>query len=84
MSEIIVWSKPKCVQCTAVKRAFDKAGIGYESRNLPDFPDELAAFIEAGFTAAPIVEAVGYETFAGYDPEKIREIVRDNRLGDAA
>lgn len=83
MSDITVWSKPKCVQCTAVKRAFDRAGVEYESLELPEHPEALAAFIRAGFTSAPIVEAAGFETFAGYDPEKVRAIIDAHRFEDA-
>ena len=76
MSEIIVWSKPNCVQCTAVKRAFDRIpNLRYEVKNLPDFPEKLQEFIDAGHTSAPIVEVKGFDTFAGFNPDAIRAIV---------
>ena len=71
---ITVWSKPSCVQCKAVYRAFDKAGVEYQVKNLPDFPEKLAEFIEAGFTAAPVVEATGHKTFAGFNPDAVKAI----------
>lgn len=75
MSAITVWSKPRCVQCSAVYRSFDKAGLEYEVKNLPDFPDVLAKFIEQGHTSAPVVEAEGFDTFAGFNPDAVKAIV---------
>lgn len=75
MSPIIVWSKKPCVQCGAVFRAFDKAGTAYEVRNLPDFPEELAAFKERGLMQAPIVESPYVETFSGFNPHMVNEII---------
>lgn len=75
--KITVWSKKPCVQCNAVYRALDGAGLKgkYEVINLPDFPDQLAAFKDRGLMQAPIVEAEGFETFAGYDPDAIKAII---------
>lgn len=77
---ITVWSKPNCVQCKAVYRAFDREpGLAYTIKNLPDFPEKLQAFIDAGFTAAPVVEADGHDTFAGYNPDAVKAIIESHR-----
>ena len=34
MSAVIVWSKPSCVQCTAVKRRLTEAGVPFEEYDL--------------------------------------------------
>lgn len=75
MSEITVWSKPNCVQCKAVYRAFDTAGVSYEVKNLPDHPEKLEWFKEHGFASAPVVEAEGFETFAGYNVNVVKAII---------
>jgi glutaredoxin-like protein NrdH len=76
---VVVWSKPSCVQCNAVYRAFDKAkmvkGVDYEVRNLPDFPEKLEEFKAAGLMQAPVVESDVAETFAGNNPYLVKEIV---------
>lgn len=72
---ITVWSKPNCVQCKAVYRSFDKAGVEYEVKNLPDFPDKLEQFKEKGFAAAPVVESPYCDTFAGFNPLLVKAIV---------
>jgi glutaredoxin-like protein NrdH len=73
---ITVWSKPNCVQCRAVYRAFDKAGTAYEVKNLPDFPEELEAFKDMGLMGAPVVEAAGFPIFSGFDPDAIKAVIQ--------
>lgn len=77
MSAVTVWSKPSCVQCKAVYRSFDKAGVKYEVKNLPDFPEELEAFKDMGFMGAPVVEAAGHPIFAGFEPDAVKAIVAE-------
>jgi glutaredoxin-like protein NrdH len=72
---ITVYSKPRCVQCTAVKRAFEKAGAAFEEKNILEHPDKLEEFLAAGLTSAPIVEADGHKTFAGFNPDAVKAIV---------
>ena len=74
---VTVWSKPNCVQCKAVYRALDKGKFPYEVKNLPDFPEKLEEFKAAGFMGAPVVEAAGHVTFAGYDPDAVKAIVAE-------
>lgn len=72
---VTVWSKPRCVQCTAVYRALDKGKVDYEIKNLPDFPEELEAFKAIGLMQAPVVFAEGLEPFSGFDPDAVEAIV---------
>jgi hypothetical protein len=51
--------------------------VEYEERNLPDFPEQLEAFMAAGHMQAPIVEADGHETFAGFVPDAVAAIVAE-------
>lgn len=73
--KITVWSKPNCVQCKAVYRAFDQAGVAYEEENLPDFPEKLEEFKAAGFLGAPVVVAEHFTTFAGFDPDEVKRVI---------
>ena len=75
MSQIIVWSKKPCVQCTAVFRSFDKAGVEYEVRNLPDFPEQIEVFKSRGLMQAPIVESPYAETFSGNNINVVKDII---------
>jgi glutaredoxin len=75
LSAIVIYSKKPCVQCTAVFRSFDKAGVEYEVRNLPDFPVEVEAFKARGLMQAPIVESPYVETFSGNNINLVKEII---------
>ena len=77
MSAVTVWSKPNCVQCKAVYRAFDKAGVEYEVKNLPDFPEQLERFKALNMASAPVVVAAGHDVFAGYNPDAVKAIVAE-------
>jgi len=72
---VIVWSKKPCVQCNAVKRALKAGGVEFEERNLPDYPEQLERFKADGHMGAPVVEAAGLETFAGFDPDAVKAII---------
>lgn len=72
---VTVWSKPNCVQCKAVYRALDKGRVPYTVMDLPDFPEKLEQFKARDLMQAPVVEADGLETFAGFDPGKVAEVV---------
>lgn len=82
MSVVTVWSKPACVQCKAVYRALDKAGVVYEVKNLPDHPLELEAFKLMDLMQAPVVEAEGVKTFSGFNPAAVAEVVALHGVGD--
>ena len=81
MRKIVVYSKPQCVQCDAVKRKFDQAGVAYIEANLLELPREaVEELMEAGHRAAPIVSIISddgslYDEFSGYDPQKTGEAI---------
>ena len=93
MRKIVVYSKPRCVQCDAVKRKFDQAGVAYIEANLLELPREaVEELMEAGHRTAPIVSIISddgslYDEFSGYDPQKTREAIaymKGGGGGDAA
>ena len=70
-----IYTKPVCKQCDMTKMLFDKLGIEYVLEDATD-PDNIAAFKELGFLAAPVV-AVGSsadDMWAGFQPPRIKEI----------
>lgn len=68
-----VYTKPQCVQCDMTKKELDKAGIPFEVEDLTD-PGNLAAAKELGFASAPVV-MVGDDGWAGFRPDKIKDLV---------
>jgi len=71
----IVYTKDNCVQCDATKRMMDKLGVPYDTVDITDNPEELDKLIALGYRAAPVVITESGESWAGFNPEKITELV---------
>lgn len=68
---ITVYSKPRCVQCDATKRALDKQGLEYTEVDMTMDPSALEFAKSLGYAQAPVVVA-GDEHWSGYRPDKIK------------
>ena len=71
---VIVWSKPNCVQCDATKRYLTKHEVPYEAREMT--PDMIEEFKDKGFMSAPIV-ATGKDMWAGFRMSKLEGLVKE-------
>ena len=70
---ITVYTKPACVQCTATKKALDKAGVSYETVDI-SMDDEARDYVMAlGHLQAPVVVA-GENHWSGFRPDRIRAL----------
>lgn len=70
---VTVYTKPACVQCTATKRALDKAGVSYTLIDIT-VDDEARDFcISLGYQQAPVVVA-GDAHWSGFRPERIKNL----------
>lgn len=58
----------ECSNCTATKKAMDRQGIPYVSREMTDV--EREGFKKAGHLAAPVV-ITETDVWAGFRPDKI-------------
>lgn len=70
---ITVYTKPACVQCTATKRALDKAGLDYELVDISEDEEARDRVMALGHLQAPVVSA-GEEHWSGFRPERIKEL----------
>lgn len=71
MSNVTVWSKSGCVQCTATYRALDAKGITYQVVDLEQEAGEtIEQFKARGLMQAPIV-ITDTDEWAGFRPDKI-------------
>lgn len=71
MSNVTVYSKAHCVQCTATYRALDSKGITYTVVDLEAEPQETVDQFKArGLMQAPIV-ITDTDQWAGFQPDKI-------------
>lgn len=70
---ITVYTKPACMQCTATKKALDRAGLEYELVDITMDSQALDYVMALGYTAAPIVVADG-EHWSGFRPDRIKSL----------
>ena len=70
---VTVYTKPRCVQCTATYRALDKKGIPYNSVDIYEDADALDRLKALGYQQAPVVDSpIG--DWSGFNPGKIDEL----------
>ncbi|KJL37075.1 Glutaredoxin-like protein NrdH [Microbacterium ginsengisoli] len=74
--DITVWTKPSCVQCTAVKRRLTEAGVPFTERDLTaeEHESDLEYFRKLGYRSAPIT-AHGAVAVPGFVPAEIDRII---------
>ncbi len=73
MSVITVYSKPSCVQCTATKKALDKAGLVYEVVDISQDDAARDYVMALGYLQAPVVVA-GDDHWSGFRPGRIEAL----------
>ncbi len=76
---IIVWTRPGCGPCLAVKAALRSKGVEYVERSLADATGaQIDAWRAAGALSAPVVESPS-GTFGGFEPAKVRALADARR-----
>lgn len=73
-TNITVYTKPACVQCTATRKALDKQGISYELVDISEDPAARDFVMSLGYTSAPVVVA-GEDHWSGFRPDRIKATV---------
>lgn len=73
MSQVIVYSKPACVQCTATQDRLIKDGIPHEVIDISVDDDAREKVMALGYSSAPVVVA-GDVHWSGFKPDKIKEL----------
>jgi glutaredoxin-like protein NrdH len=73
--KITVYTKRGCVQCDLTKKAFDRAGVIYETRDPSKDKDALEVLANLGYQGVPVVtvETPGraMDHWYGFIPAKI-------------
>ncbi len=67
---IVVYSKPACVPCTATTRALDRQGMEYDVIDISNDQDALELVQSLGYRQVPVVVA-GEKHWAGFRPDMI-------------
>ncbi|MCD2135944.1 glutaredoxin-like protein NrdH [Rhodococcus qingshengii] len=70
---ITVYTKPACVQCNAMYRALDKAGIEYDVIDITQNAQTRDYVTSLGYLQAPVVVA-GDMHFSGFRPDEISKL----------
>ncbi|MGJ0202777.1 glutaredoxin-like protein NrdH [Leucobacter sp. gxy201] len=73
MSQITVYTKPGCVQCTATYRALESAGLEYDVVDLSANEDALELVKALGYFTAPVV-TTPTDHWGGFRPDKINTL----------
>ena len=71
--DIIVYSKPQCVQCTATVRALQAKGIAHRVVDLTLDDSAMESVQSTGYRQAPVVVA-GERHWSGFRPDMISQI----------
>lgn len=68
---ITLYSKPRCVQCDATKRALTKRGIAFDEVDMATDLQALEYVKSLGFASAPVVVTQD-DSWCGFRPDKIK------------
>ena len=83
---LTLYTKPACVQCNATKRELKKhgltAGVDYDVVDVTEDSNALEKIKAMGFLAAPVV-ITETESWAGFQPDKIRDFIASARVAVA-
>ena len=72
--EVVVYSKPSCVQCNATYRALDSVGIEYRVVDLTQDDEALEYVQDLGYSQAPVVVASDEDHWSGFRPNHISRL----------
>lgn len=72
--QVIVYSRPHCIECNVLKRFLKDYGIEYENRNCSAHPEYLEDVKEMGFLGVPVTVVNG-EAVQGLEPDKILKLL---------
>ena len=74
MKPVTVYSKPNCVQCTAVKRWLTQHSIPFEVLDVSEDAAARAEIAQLGYRQVPVVMH-GEGHWYGYDPTRLAQIL---------
>jgi glutaredoxin-like protein NrdH len=83
MDQIIVYTKPACVQCNAVFRVLDKMGLQYRSVDISTDPEARGYVMALGYLSVPVVIANG-QHWSGFRPDRIKTLANQDSLPPTA
>lgn len=77
MSKITVYTKYNCPACELTKTLLVNEGVEFKTVNIEEDSNALNYIKNTlGFSSTPVVEVEGKETFAGFQPDKLKELIK--------
>ncbi|WP_217925077.1 glutaredoxin family protein [Miltoncostaea oceani] len=70
---ITLYTRPGCPGCRMSKQVLERNGVEFESRDVSEDADALAAIQTLGYTSLPVVVA-GLEHWSGYQPDRLQAL----------
>ena len=72
---IILYSKPNCMQCNFTKQCFENNNVEFTVKDVFESEEALAEVKELGFQSLPVIVADGVEPFFGFRPDLLEKLV---------
>ena len=72
---ITVYSKSGCPECTFTKKYLESENISYEEKRVDLNETYLEEVVLLGYRTLPVVKINEDETFTGYRPERLENLV---------
>lgn len=78
-TEVTLYNKPSCPQCTATERKLNELEIDFEHKSALDDENRIYIVEELGYMSAPVVTVIRngelIDHWSGYRPDKIGDLV---------
>jgi len=72
---ITIYSKSGCAECMFTKKHLEAEKIPYEEKRVDKNDDYLDEVRLLGYRSLPVIKIDDKETFTGYQPEKLEDLV---------
>jgi len=73
MIDVVVFTKPGCAPCSAVKNKLRQAEIPFAEIDVTEHPEAVDALLESGFNSVPVITAA--VAFPGGDENALESII---------
>lgn len=72
---ITIYSKSGCPECTFTKKYLESENVSYEEKRVDLNEDYLKEVTLLGYRTLPVIKIDEDETFTGYRPERLENLV---------
>lgn len=72
--QVIVYSKPDCMQCNFTKKWLKERNVSYTELNVEEDEEALSKVREMGYQAVPVIVTEN-EDWYGFQPDKLAKLV---------